>query len=138
MTAMDAEGQVCPDCAATYTLDDNYCRKCGMFVAALRQMTPADAHPTGREVIAARPGLPAPMRKAATALAIGTVLQIGVSVAGRMLANHAASSLASALTPRPKRAAARRREPARTVNPMQDADTISETLMIRRVWIRRG
>lgn len=138
MAAMDAERQVCPDCAATYTLDDNYCRKCGMFVAALRPMTPADAHPTERAVVPVRPGLPAPMRKAATALAIGTVLQIGVSVAGRMLANQAANSLASALTPRPKRATARKREPARTATPMQDADTVSETLMIRRVWIRRG
>ncbi len=137
MAAMDADGQVCPDCSATYTLGDNYCRKCGMFVAALRQMTTADAHPATRAVVAARPGLPAPMKKAATALAIGTALQIGVSVAGKMLANQAASSLASALTPRPKRTATNRAV-ARPADPMQDADTISETLLIRRVWIRRG
>ena len=26
----------CPDCQAGYQPDDNYCRQCGMFLAALR------------------------------------------------------------------------------------------------------
>ena len=137
MAAMNADEQLCPDCAAPYTIEDNYCRKCGMFVAALRQMTPADAHPEARAIVPARAGLPVPMKRAATALAIGTALQIGVSVAGRMLANQAGRSLASALTPRPQRT--RRTQNATPAStPLRDADTVSETVMIRRVWIRRG
>ncbi len=100
MAAMSADEQICPDCSASYTIEDNYCRKCGMFVAALRQMTTADAHPANRAIVAARPGLPAPVKKAATAVAIGTALQIGVSVAGKLLANQAARSLSSALRSR--------------------------------------
>jgi ribosomal protein L40E len=137
MTTMD-DPQACPDCSATYTLDDNYCRKCGMFVAALRPITPAEAHPSTAAIVPVRGSLPAPMKKAATALAIGTALQIGVSVAGRMLANQAAHSLVSAIAPRPKRSRNSRTGVSRATPPMRDADTVSETLTIRRVWIRRG
>jgi len=137
MRAMTATNQICPDCSAPYTLEDNYCRKCGMFVAALRTMTTADAHPaSSRALQPVRGSLPVPVRRAATALVVGTVLQIGMSVAGKALARQAVRSVSSALTSQPKRAK-RSRPASRAADPMADATVVSETLMIQRVWARR-
>ena len=135
MPGMTGDGHNCPDCSTPYASDDNYCRKCGMFVAALRSMTPADAHPAA-PIIVTRPGLPAPMKRAATALVIGTALRIGLEITGRMLANQAARSVSSALTPGAKASKARP-QPAAAPATSGRADSFSETLMIRRVWIRR-
>ena len=115
-----------------------------MYVAALREMPLVKTEAavparTERE----RAALPAPVRKAATALAIGTALQIGVGLAGRYVASQAARQATRAAV---NGAAASRRKPARneapsravTTDPNQDAVAISETVMIRRVWIRRS
>ena len=88
---MNEEPRSCPDCSASYFVTDNYCRQCGMYVAALREMPLVKTEAavparTERE----RAALPAPVRKAATALAIGTALQIGVGLAGRYVASQAA------------------------------------------------
>ncbi|MEO6045586.1 MAG: hypothetical protein ABIQ47_16930 [Tepidiformaceae bacterium] len=141
---MNEEPRSCPDCSASYFVTDNYCRQCGMYVAALREMPLVKTEAavparTERE----RAALPAPVRKAATALAIGTALQIGVGLAGRYVASQAARQATRAAV---NGAAASRRKPARneapsravTTDPNQDAVAISETVMIRRVWIRRS
>jgi len=131
----------CPDCSAPYSGADNYCRQCGMFLAALRDtalMKTAPAMPARIE--RERAGLPAPVKKAATALAIGTALQIGVGLAGKYLATQATRTAVNAAT-RPRPAARTKPQPAREVtprDPRDDAAAISETVMIRRVWIRRG
>jgi hypothetical protein len=135
---MNSESLPCPDCGAPYDQLDNYCRQCGMFVAALRAVAPAPQH-NSRAVAAARPPVPAPMKKAAAAVAIGTALQIGVGLAGKYLAAQATKQALAAATPaqKPARRTQAKAQPARVQDPMADAAAVSETLLIRRVWIRR-
>jgi hypothetical protein len=138
--------RTCPDCAASYEPADNYCRQCGMYLAALRDtaIIAAAAAPPAR-VDRPRAQLPAPVKKAATAVAIGTALQIGVGLTGKYLARQATRQAVSAVRPKPGR-----REKVKplaetapvvqsaTPDPYGDAAAVSETVMIRRVWIRRN
>ena len=108
-----------------------------MYLAALRggALTTTDSH--ARALDTARAGLPAPVRKAATAVAIGAALQVGVGLAAKYFAAQGASRAATAaLATQPKR---KSRRPARYEDddPMSDAAAISETVVVRRVWIRR-
>lgn len=137
----------CPDCSAPYGASDNYCRQCGMFVAALRA---GPAMPLVKSVPVApvlverqRAPLPAPVKKAVTALAIGTALQIGASVAGKYLVRSAASQAAkqagNAFRGRPAaRGEGRTGATTETTTPATEAAAVSETVLIHRVWIRRG
>jgi hypothetical protein len=129
----------CPDCGAPYTSADNYCRQCGMYVAALREMPLVKAAPLNLPARPARAPLPAPVKKAATALAIGTALQIGVNIAGKLLAGEAKRQATNAIRPR---ALAKRESAPSTLRTVaqqpSDPIAVSETVMIRRVWIRRS
>lgn len=138
----------CPDCTATFEPDDNYCRHCGMYLAALRNtavITAAPALPA--KVERQRASLPAPVKKAATAMAVGTALQIGVSLTGKYLARQAGKQAVNAVArprggTRDNRPVSRGREvtPAanQQVDPYPHAAAVSETVVVRRVWIRRG
>ena len=130
---MHVDAQPCPDCGTLFDLPDNYCRHCGMYLAALKAALPAPA--PERAVVTSRPGMPAPVKKAATALAIGTALQVGVTLAGKYLASQAARGASQAVQgPPPKR----RVEPRRQPDPeIERAAAVSETVIIRREWIRR-
>ena len=89
-----------------------------------------------RLVVTSRPGMPAPMRKAATALAIGTALQVGVTLAGKYLASQAARGASEAV--QSAQPPARRRVERRQPDPeIERAAAVSETVIIRREWIRR-
>ncbi|GIW13216.1 MAG: hypothetical protein KatS3mg062_0655 [Tepidiforma sp.] len=134
----------CPDCSAPFEPTDNYCRRCGMYLAALRETAIAPASPAAtvryeRE----RASLPAPVKKAVTAVAIGTALQVGMSLTGRYLARQAAKQAVGAVRARPKRKpaedAASRDVGGREVamDEYADAAAVSETVVVRRVWIRR-
>ena len=107
----------CPDCVEPPDATDNYCRQCGMFLRDRRLpvVRPAAALEPRRP-----PALPVPIRRAATAIAVGTALKILASVAGKLLARRAAGKAAS-------RAVARRRE----------RRVVSESLFVRRTWIER-
>ena len=139
----------CPDCQAEYQPDDNYCRQCGMFLSAIRDTAivaaPATALPVRPE--RQRAALPAPVKKAATAMAVGTALQIGVSLTGKYLARQAGKQALNAVAGKPKSAKRTPRpaakevtvpQPAAAVDPYPYAGAVSETVVIRRVWIRRG
>jgi len=137
----------CPDCQSGFQPDDNYCRQCGMYLAALRDtaIVPVPAPNLPARQARQRATLPAPVRKAATAMAIGTALQIGVSLTGRYLARQAGKQAVNAVVgsrgkgQRPARAA-RQVTPAQEtgpVDPYPHAGAVSETVVIRRVWIRR-
>jgi hypothetical protein len=85
------------------------------------------------------------VKKAATAVAIGTALQIGVGLTGKYLARQATRQAVSAV--RPKAARREKVKPvaetapvvqSATPDPYGDAAAVSETVMIRRVWIRRS
>lgn len=132
----------CPDCNSAYEIDDNYCRKCGMYLAAMRPAQLTAAGSRALEPVRSA-GLPAPVRKAATALAIGTALQIGVGLAGKYIASQGAKQTAvSAAKPLARRGGrkgqAAKRGDAVVRDPLEDAAAISETVMVRRVWVRRG
>jgi hypothetical protein len=138
---MSSDSELCPDCRTPFEMADNYCRQCGMYLVALRPAVPVPTETTSRALEPVRPGLPAPVRRAATALAIGTALQIGVGLAGRYLASQAARQAANAATNAAvtgsRRKPARRQTPA--VEPAPETTTaVSETVIIRRVWMRRG
>jgi hypothetical protein len=138
---MTEETLPCPDCGADYTDIDNYCRQCGMYVAALRERPLVKTMPAAppMRLERERAALPAPVKKAATALAIGTALQIGVNLAGKYLAGQAGRQAANALRPKPAERRVSRPAPTRALaDPMQDAIAVSETVMVRRVWIRRS
>jgi|GEM_PF-627376 len=135
---------LCPDCQSGYQPDDNYCRQCGMYLAALRDTAivakPAPALPVRQP--RQRAPLPGPVKKAATAMAVGTALQIGVSLTGKYLARQASKQALNAVA-RPSRK--QERKPAKEVmvapqpapDPYPHAAAVSETVVVRRVWIRR-
>jgi hypothetical protein len=135
----------CPDCQSAFQPDDNYCRQCGMYLAALRDTAIIAAPATGLPARQAREraSLPAPVKKAATAMAVGTALQIGVSLTGKYLARQAGKQALSAVA-RPAKVKAKQK-PSREVAPVRQqevdpyphAGAVSETVVIRRVWIRR-
>jgi hypothetical protein len=89
-----------------------------------------------------RAQLPAPVKKAVTAVAIGAALQVGVGLAGRYLAAQAGKkALDAALQPRGRKG--RRRENEQPVqrpnaaDPLANVSAVSETVMVQRTWIRR-
>jgi hypothetical protein len=135
---MEERIEPCPDCATPVGAEDNYCRQCGMFLAALRPGT-AVTRTHSRAVAPSRPGMPAPVKRVATAIAVGAALQVGVGLAGRYLATHAAKQAAIAATSRPRRAV-KGKPASRDLdrNGLDEATAVSETLVVRRVWIRRG
>ena len=136
--------RLCPDCQSGYELEDNYCRSCGMYLAALRDTAIVAAEPVlPARVARQRAALPAPVKKAATAMAVGTALQIGVSLTGKYLARQATKQAVKAVRSKPSKEAIRPTKevaPAReaAMDPYPGAAAVSETVLIRRVWIRRG
>ena len=108
----------CPDCAEPHDATDNYCRNCGMFLRDHRLPAPRPA----LALEPRRPVLPTPVRRAATAIAIGTALKITANIVGRLLAQRAAAGKA------PSRAVARR---------PRESTVVSESLFVRRTWIER-
>jgi hypothetical protein len=129
----------CPDCDAPYEMDDNYCRRCGMYVAALRGSTALatrSLHSVERYQRQRAP-LPAPVKKAMTAVAVGAAMQVGLSLASRYFAAQAAQKAAStALAPSPRRGRAVERQPVHSGLP-DDIGAVAETVVVQRWWIRR-
>ena len=145
---MAEKSRTCPDCQAPYEAADNYCRSCGMYLAALRDTALVAATPTlPARAERSRSSLPAPVKKAATAMAVGTALQIGVSLTGKYLARQAGKQALNAVTrPKPSRREQPSRDRSREVAPVRQqavdphpfAAAVSETVVVRRVWIRRS
>ncbi len=137
---MDHAELRCPDCTAEFDAADNYCRQCGMYLVAMRPTT-ALVSRDSLAVEAVRPGLPAPVRKVATAVAVGAALQVGLGLAGRYFAAQGSQRAARAVlanAPRANRGVTSRRDEAVDRDPLADAAAVSETVIVRRVWIRRG
>ncbi len=133
----------CPDCTTDYSAEDNYCRNCGMYVAALR---PLPIVRVSQAPLALRPRqraqLPAPVKRAATAVAIGAALQVGVGLAGRYLAAQAGKkAVGVALAPRGRKSKRQRADVAAqqsATDPLANVAAVSETVMVQRTWIRRS
>lgn len=115
-----------------------------MYLAALREVVvgpPASVAPARYE--RERATLPAPVKKAVAAVAIGTALQVGMSLTGKYLARQAAKQAVGAVRGRgsakPGRPRVREVTPPEEQEPNEyaGAAAVSETVLIRRVWIRR-
>ncbi len=128
MTVPAPRSSDCPDCSAPHDPLDNYCRHCGIFLRDYR-LPVATATATPTVVEPRRPALPArmnsvtlpePVRRAATAIAIGTALKIVANLLGRVLAYRSARQASS-------RALARRRT----------STVVRESLFVRRTWSDR-
>ena len=139
--------RTCPDCQASYTGADNYCRQCGMYLAALRDTAIIPAV----SALPARPPreraqLPAPVKKAVTAVAPRTARPEGTRRTPGELAR--AAPAVGAVRPSRARAEKPARKPSKEVtvpqqtaaeiDPYPGAAAVSETVLIRRVWIRKG
>lgn len=132
----------CPDCTAECDVDDNYCRRCGMFLAAAREQTALTARPvnTVERYQRERAQLPAPVKKAVAAVAVGAAMQVGLSLASRYFAaqagNRAARAAIAAANATPRKSRALQEQPARSGLP-DDIAAVSETVIVRRLWVRR-
>jgi len=136
----------CPECGSEFQPSDNYCRECGMYLAALRLPQPIEGN-VARALdrpIERRLALAPPARQLATAVAVGTALPIGLTIATRLwaLRRFAAPLVRNALF-RPRIRPQKRpvpdspRERAPAVG--EEAPTVHvETLIIRRWWVRRS
>ena len=123
----------CPDCRASYASADNYCRQCGMFLVGVEDRALTRVEP--RALAEVRPGLPAPVKKMATAVVVGSALQIGLGIVGRYLASQGARKVARAAVAKPSRG---NKGQVLAVQAEQPMTAVSETVVIRRVWLRRG
>jgi hypothetical protein len=142
MRRMSETDRSCPDCGATFEIADNYCRQCGMYLAALRTVATVPADSLALEPV--RTGLPAPVKKAATALAVGTALQVAVGLTGKYIARQAARQAVASVRPgkpaparRPTPEKANTSKPVVVDDPMEGTTAVSETLIIQRTWMRR-
>ena len=134
---------LCPDCQTDYSDSDNYCRKCGMYVAALRPVALVKAEPSAPAVREPREraSLPAPVKKAAAALVIGTAVQIGVSLVGKQLAKEAAKQGTKAAVATVKKGLRPSHQTSGDAgvehdDPLNGATAVSETVVVRRVWLK--
>ena len=78
--------------------------------------------------------LPAPVVKTAAAVAVGAAVQIGVVLAGKYFAAQAAQKSAKSLAANGR--SRRRAKPEAEEGPL-DGRILSETLIVRRVWVKR-
>jgi len=123
----------CPDCAVRADDTDNYCRNCGMYLAAVRNTALMPAGGTRAVAHPALPRVPSPVAKVATVVTLGAALQVGLGIASKLIAAQANAPRA-----KPKRSV-RAIVPAVDAAPdMPDGDVVSETLIYRRLWIKRG
>lgn len=79
--------------------------------------------------------LPAPVVKTAAAVAVGAVVQVGVVLAGKYLAAQSGQKAAKALAANSRGRG--KRQPSQSDDVHGEGTTVSETLIVRRVWIRR-
>jgi hypothetical protein len=134
---MDHTIQLCASCDSVADGDDNFCRQCG--APLVRERLPAKVDNRRALMKPERRPVPAPVKRAVAAVAIGTAVQVGAKLAGRYMAKQVSKKAVSSLKSVPKKAAA----PAAVAKsnpsaPFDDAVAVSESFTVRRVWIRRG
>ncbi|MFQ5382225.1 MAG: hypothetical protein ACE5EF_11510 [Dehalococcoidia bacterium] len=123
----------CPDCRRVHDLTDNYCRNCGMFLAATRDVATVEPNlPATRP----RASLPAPVRRAVTAVAVGAAVQVGMSLAGKYLLKQAAKQALSAPARTLGNGGKKAIKPSASGLP-DDVVAVNETVVVHRAWFRR-
>lgn len=112
----------CASCGAGIGSDDNFCRKCGIAVrAALPAVRAASVPAVWQPAIS-------PVMKGAAVMAAGTV--------GQFLLRRVVGNVLGATRPR-KRSALQITRPRERDGMVDDAQIITEMVMMRRVRIRR-
>lgn len=107
-----------------------------------RTVTVVEQRRPRREMQTYRPGLPVPSTRVATAVAVGTALQVGVALLARYMAGSAPKAA-------PRRSIARRVVSSAPIEvqqaqpqppTMMDDGIIAvvESVTFRRTWLRRG
>ncbi len=112
----------CPSCGAGVGNDDNFCRKCGIAVRAALPALRQNSVPT-----AWQPAV-SPVMKGAAVMAAGTVAQF--------LLRRVVGNVLDAARPR-KRSPLRITRPRERDGMVDDAQIITEMVMMRRVRVRR-
>jgi predicted amidophosphoribosyltransferase len=127
--------QLCASCDSVADGDDNFCRQCGAPLVGER--LPAKVDNRRALMKPERRPVPAPVKRAVAAVAIGTAVQVGAKLAGRYMAKQAGKKAVATLKSAPKKpaAAVAKSNPSA---PFDDAVAVSESFTVRRVWIRRG
>lgn len=95
--------------------------------------------PRRRNDVAVRPraSLPVPVKRVAAAVAVGAAMQVGLSLAGKYLAAQAGKQAAKGLLSQAQADGHRNGSPAEQA-PLDDVGAVTETLIVQRVWYRRG
>lgn len=142
---MDAKNPVCPESCGEYEPGDNYCRRCGMYVATPelvaeeQSLVVSDEPPPLRALAPQRAGLPAPATRVAAAVAVGTALQVGVAIFARYLSSTAPKPVPRA--PRvSRRELAKAEPPEKPAAPVMDDGVFAviESVTFRRIWMKRS
>ena len=109
-----------------------------MFLAATREVTIVE-HSLPAPVMRQPAVLPEPVKRVATAIAVGAAVQVGMSVAGRYLARQAARQAAErALAGSGRRGKPKRREDSGGYSSVpDDVVAVNETVIVHRAWLRR-
>lgn len=107
-----------------------------MYLALTREVAVSAPSET-RALERPRASLPAPVKRAATAVAVGTVLHIGTGLAGKFLLRQAARAVTPSFKPRKPVSQETRAvtKPAEASRP--PAIVVSEALYVRKTWIQR-
>ena len=144
---------LCPDCRAPYDEADNYCRSCGMYLAVARE-TVALTRMETRALERQRAPMPAPVKRAVTAVAIGAAMQVGMSLATRYVARQATQRALDVAVRAPAKPKGKGRDARAVAKPEQravanaeerrgpvlpeDVGAVAETFVYQRFWVRRG
>lgn len=130
--------------------DDHADEPADQHVIIIHETSPATREQPGQLQERRRAGLPAPVTKAAVAVAAGAAIQMGIGLASRYLAYRAGKSAAEGIGTQAVRAASSRKSKEKEKHKLkrkskQDSDPavdegemISETLIVRRVWKRKA
>ncbi len=106
-----------------------------MFLAATRDV--AVVEPGLPATRPRAPALPAPVKRAVTAVAVGAAVQVGMSLAGKYLLKQAAKQALTAPARTIGNGAGRKVRKTAPSGVPDDVVAVNETVVVHRAWFRR-
>ena len=116
---------ICGLCGTAYEQEDNFCRHCGAPVQDAAQLPSVRDNPLPA---VRQPSLPANVAKGAVVVAAGTLAEILARRLVRSLLDRRPRRSKKPAQPAPEKTAS---------DPLADQTLLSETLLLRRIRIRR-